>query len=248
MGDLEDARPLLVAQGVDPLRDVLKAVDVQSGVDLVEHRDLGFEHCGLEHLVLLFLAAGEAGVQVPLGEPLVHVQQLHLLAQDPLELGDADLALVDGTLHRAGLEAGLLLLVAGLLVSLEQFLALLELGVQRRPKEVHHRHALDFGGVLEPQVDPQGRPLVGFEVEEIPRTHVLRDLIAELFALQVEGDPALGDAVGWVASDDLPQRRFPATVRPHQGVYLPGVYLQVDAVQDRLRLVVCDLRVEVLDL
>jgi len=195
------------------------------------------------------LAAGEAGVEVALGERLVHVQQLHLLAQDLLELGDADLALVGGALHRGGLVAFLLLGVGlGLLVFvLEQLLSLLEFGVERLPEEVRHRDALDLGGVLERQEDPQRGPLVRFEVEEAPGHLVLVGVdVLDVFLVEVEQDLTLGHFVGRVARDDLGGRGLPGAVGAHQRVNLPGFDLQVDPTKDALS-VLGDLRVQIVD-
>ena len=80
VGDGEDAElgpvapHLLHALGHD-----LEGVDVEAGVGLVEDGDLGLEDRHLEDLVALLLAAGEALVEVPVGEGRVHVEALHPL-------------------------------------------------------------------------------------------------------------------------------------------------------------------------
>ena len=57
----------------------LQGVDVEAGVGLVEDGDLGLEDRHLEDLVALLLAAGEALVEVAVGEGRVHVEPLHPL-------------------------------------------------------------------------------------------------------------------------------------------------------------------------
>ena len=51
-----------------PSETTLQRVDVQAGVGLVEDRDLRLEQLQLQDLVALLLAAGEALVDVALGE------------------------------------------------------------------------------------------------------------------------------------------------------------------------------------
>ena len=50
--------------------------------------------------------------------------------------------------------------------------------------------------------------------------------------LAVEEDPALGDLVGRVAHDRVGERALPGAVRPHDGVHLVQVDLEVDALDD----------------
>ncbi len=66
----------LGAHFLDAGRDLAQCVDVEAGVGLVEHGDLGLEQRHLENLVALLLAAGEALVQVPLLEAVVHAEPL----------------------------------------------------------------------------------------------------------------------------------------------------------------------------
>src|SRR5512143_1953831 len=61
-------------EGVHALRDDAERVDVEPGVGLVEHRDLGPEHGHLEDLGALLLAAREAVVDVASGEGVVHLE------------------------------------------------------------------------------------------------------------------------------------------------------------------------------
>ena len=78
VGDQHDAEGgpigahLLHAAGDD-----LQGVDVEPGVGLVEDRQLGLEDRHLQDLVALLLAAGEALVEVAVGERRIHLQALH---------------------------------------------------------------------------------------------------------------------------------------------------------------------------
>ena len=62
-----------------PAATCAQRVDVEAGVGLVEHRDVGFQHRHLQHLVALLLAAGEALVEVALLEAVVHAEPLRPL-------------------------------------------------------------------------------------------------------------------------------------------------------------------------
>ena len=59
-----------------PADDLAQRVDVEAGVGLVEHRDVGLHQRHLQDLVALLLAAGETLVEVPLGEARVHAEAL----------------------------------------------------------------------------------------------------------------------------------------------------------------------------
>ena len=62
---------------VDAARDDAQRVDVEPGVGLVEDRDLRLQQRHLQDLDPLLLAAGEAVVQVALGELARHLEPLH---------------------------------------------------------------------------------------------------------------------------------------------------------------------------
>ena len=81
VGDQQQAGLAGRADPVDALADHPQRVDVEAGVGLVEDRDLRLEQLELHDLVPLLLAAGEALVDVALGERRVHVQLLHRAAQ-----------------------------------------------------------------------------------------------------------------------------------------------------------------------
>ena len=101
MGDEEEAGVRLVVEAVDALGDDAQGVDVQAGVGLVQDGEAGTEQLHLEDLEALLLTAGEAGVDVTLGEGGVHPQVPHGLVDlaDPLaHLGSLA---VDGGLGRA---------------------------------------------------------------------------------------------------------------------------------------------------
>ena len=75
VGDEQHAEPVAVlGTRFDALGDDLERVDVEAGVGLVEDGDLRLEQLHLEDLVALLLAAGEALVDVALGEVGVHPQ------------------------------------------------------------------------------------------------------------------------------------------------------------------------------
>ena len=93
VGDDDDAElgagppDLFDAAGDDP-----QPVDVEAGVGLVEDRELGLEERHLQDLVALLLAAGEAVVEVALGEAEVHAEALEPLAQLHADLEHRDVA------------------------------------------------------------------------------------------------------------------------------------------------------------
>ena len=62
---------------VDALADHPQRVDVQTGVGLVEDRDLRLEQPQLQDLVALLLTTGEAFVDTALAEGLIDVEVLH---------------------------------------------------------------------------------------------------------------------------------------------------------------------------
>ena len=66
----------LGAHPVDALGHDPQRVDVEAGVGLVEDRDLRLEQLELQDLVPLLLAAGEALVDVAVGERRVHPSSL----------------------------------------------------------------------------------------------------------------------------------------------------------------------------
>src|SRR5215208_1782477 len=95
VGD-DDRRELRPLHLVDTLRHDLQGVNVQARVSLVHDGEFGVEHEHLQDLVPLFLAAGEALVEVPLGEPRVHLHDAHLLLEEPVHLHRRKLILAHG--------------------------------------------------------------------------------------------------------------------------------------------------------
>jgi hypothetical protein len=83
VGDQQDAGVPACPDPVDAFAHHAQRVDVQPRVGLVEDRDLRLQQLELHDLVPLLLAAGEALVDVALGEVRVHAEALHR----PLELG-----------------------------------------------------------------------------------------------------------------------------------------------------------------
>src|SRR3954470_20243389 len=96
----DEQNPDLAARAdpVDALGDDAQGVDVETGVGLVEDRHLGLEQLELYDLVALLLAAGEALVDVALGERRVHLQLVH---------GPAQLAGPGAQLGRLAVDRGL---------------------------------------------------------------------------------------------------------------------------------------------
>jgi hypothetical protein len=75
---------------VDARGDGAQRVDVESGIGLVEDRDLGAQQRQLEDLHALLLAAGESVVEVAGGELLRDVGQLHRLDDGLAEVLELD--------------------------------------------------------------------------------------------------------------------------------------------------------------
>ena len=73
MRDREHAEPVLRRHRLDPASDVAQRIDVETTVDLVEDRELRFEHRELQRLRPLLLAARELDVEAPLEELRVDV-------------------------------------------------------------------------------------------------------------------------------------------------------------------------------
>ena len=71
VGDREHAEPPFGRRLLDAAGHRAEGVDVEAGVDLVEHAERWTEHAELQHLVALALAAGQVDVQRPLEEALV---------------------------------------------------------------------------------------------------------------------------------------------------------------------------------
>ena len=96
-------RRTLAPHGLDAVGHDAQRVDVEAGVGLVEHGQLGVEHGHLQDLVALLLTAGEALVQVALAEGGVHAEALH-----PFEHRHADLehraVVADAPRHRLAQE------------------------------------------------------------------------------------------------------------------------------------------------
>src|SRR5258705_3231878 len=103
MGD-DDHGALGRAQPVDAVRHHLEGVDVEAGIGLVEHAQLGLEQRHLENLVALLLAAGESDIDRPAQHLLVDVELLRRLAHPLEEVGRRQLRLA--ALLALGVERG----------------------------------------------------------------------------------------------------------------------------------------------
>ena len=104
-----DARVVWRAQLVHALGNYPHGIDIKPGVGLVEYGELRFEHCHLEYLVALLLAAAETLVHAAVGELRIELHYLLLLAQQLQKLGCFHLGkalslalLVDGGFHEVG--------------------------------------------------------------------------------------------------------------------------------------------------
>src|SRR5215207_9021407 len=95
VGD-DDRRELRPSQLVDTTRHYLQGIYVQPRVGLVHDGEFGVEHEHLQDLVPLLLTAGEALVEVPLGELGVHLHDAHLLLEEPVHLHRTELFLAHG--------------------------------------------------------------------------------------------------------------------------------------------------------
>ena len=87
------------AQLVHALCDDLQRVDVQARVRLVQERQGGLEHEHLQHLHALLLSAGEALVEIAVDEVLVHLHEVHGLAQLLDVGGDIHAAVADASVR-----------------------------------------------------------------------------------------------------------------------------------------------------
>ena len=83
----------------------LERINVETGVGLVEDRQLGLQHCHLQNLVALFFAAREAFVDTAIQEFRVHAQRRHLFFSELQKLKGIDL--VDSLVLAFRVERGL---------------------------------------------------------------------------------------------------------------------------------------------
>ena len=127
------------AHGVDAGADHAQGVDIEAGIGLIQDGELRFEHGHLEDLVALLLAAGEAGVDRAIEQGLIHLHDLHLVADQIQEVHGVEF--VDA--------------------------AVLADGVERRLEEVHVADAGDLDRVLEGEEDAFARPILGGHFEQV---------------------------------------------------------------------------------
>ena len=157
------------AQAVDAVGDDLQGVDVEPGVGLVEDRQARLEHRHVEDLVALLLAAGEALVDRPVEQRLLHLHQLHALLDQLEEVHGVHLRLA----------------------------AVLADGVQRGLEEVGVGDAGDLHRVLEGQEHALAGALLGVHLQQVPAVEehlALGDLVV-LAAGEHLGQGGLAGAV-----------------------------------------------------
>ena len=138
VGD-DDDRALGGAHRVHPFRNGPERVDVESGVGLVEHRQLRLEHGHLENLVALLLAAREPLVDRPAQQRRIEVEDLGFLFHERHELHGVELGKA----------------------------AMLPLGVDGGLQEVRVVDAGNFHGVLERHEDALAGAIFRRELDEI---------------------------------------------------------------------------------
>src|SRR5258708_5359787 len=76
----ENDRALGATQSVYPFGDCPQRIDIKTGVRLIQDGQLWLEHRHLEYLVAFLLATRKAFVDGAIHQGLVHVENLHLLA------------------------------------------------------------------------------------------------------------------------------------------------------------------------
>jgi hypothetical protein len=154
------------------VRDDLQRVDVETGVGLVEHRDLRLEHRHLQDLDALLLAAREPVVQVARRELAADLEVVHLREERLAELGHR---------HRV-VDAAVLRLAHS---------------VQRLPQEVGDGDARNSVRVLEREEEPGLCALVGAclgDVHTVEQDLAARDLVGGVAGDRV-GERRLAGAV-----------------------------------------------------
>ena len=138
VGDDDDGA-VRAPKRVDAVRHDAKGIDVEARVGLVEDCQARFEEHHLEDLVPLLLAAGKALVERPSQQPLVHFDELHLLAHELHEVDRVELLVAARPPYR----------------------------IDRRLEEVRVVDAGDLHRVLEREEDSPLGALVGLEGEKV---------------------------------------------------------------------------------
>jgi len=134
-----DAGAIRRAQPIDAVGNDLQRVDVEPGIGLVEHAELGLEQRHLQDLVALLLAAGKADVDRPAQHLRLDPEPLRDFPQPLHEIRNGEFRLA----------------------------ALFALRVDRGAQEVHAGHARDFQGILERQEQAFGGALVGLHRQHV---------------------------------------------------------------------------------
>jgi hypothetical protein len=129
-------------QAVDAVGDDAQRVDVEARVGLVKDRNLGLEHCHLQDLEALLLAAGEPVVERARGHRLIDLEQLHCLLDLLAKLGDADRVV-------------------------DTVWSTLAVRVDGHANEVRNRYTRHGKGILEGEKQASARALIGSQVEQV---------------------------------------------------------------------------------
>ena len=135
----DDNRLLRCEEFVDTFCHDAHGIDIETGVSLIEDRELRVEHRHLENLVALFLTAREAFVDTAARELRIELHQFTLLLHQ---------------LHKVGCLQRLLPLI-------------LTLGVDGSLHEVDHRHPRNLYGVLEREEQAFACTVFRFHGQEI---------------------------------------------------------------------------------
>ena len=99
VGDQHDG-VVAVAQLIDTVRDDPQRIDVEAGIGLVEDREARLQQRHLQNLVALLLATGEAFIDAAAEKLRAHLEQLHLLAHEVVELERVQFVLATLRLQR----------------------------------------------------------------------------------------------------------------------------------------------------
>ena len=199
VGDDQHAHVGALGDRVDALGDGVERVDVEPGVGLVEHGELGLLERHLEDLHALLLAAGEAVVDVAARELLRHVRELHRGLDGLAELLQRDRLLAARRAVR----------------------------VEDHAQVLRGRHARDGDGVLEGHEQAGDGALVGVglgDVVAVEEDLALGDVEVRVAHDRV-GERRLAGPVG--AHEGVELARADVQVHPAQDGLLPCAHVQV---------------------
>src|ERR1700730_15135844 len=138
MGDDHEAA-LRCAQGVHPFGNDFERIDIEARISLVQHAKPRLQHCHLQDLVALLLAAGESDVDRAAQHVLIDAKPARDLAHPPEEVGGGKLG----------------------------FPTLPALRIDGSAQEGHAGNAGDFKGILKRQKQPLGCALVRRNAQDV---------------------------------------------------------------------------------